>query len=283
MNVLDAAVSRLERWPLLDKVGDPLRKATQVAVKPRMVRNLLSGIPTGHPLHAVITDIPIGAWTMASLLDLVGGQSTEQAADVLIGAGLVAAVPTAASGLNDWSDTFGETSRIGVAHAALNVTALGFYATSLVARKAGRRGAGCTLALAGLGVLLASGYLGGHLAYTKGVKVNHTAWHEAPTDWQDALAESDLEDGKPKLASLGDVQVMVVRDGRIIRALDNICTHEGGPLNEGTIENGCVTCPWHGSQFRLSDGAAVHGPAAAPEPSYEARVQDGRVQLRARA
>ncbi|WP_138444367.1 Rieske 2Fe-2S domain-containing protein [Sinomonas susongensis] len=282
MNVLDDAVNRLERWQFLDKIGDPLRKATQFAVKPRMVRNLLSGIPTGHPLHAVLTDIPIGAWTMASLLDLVGGESSQQAADTLVAAGLVTAVPTAASGLNDWSDTFGETSRVGVAHAALNVTALSLYATSFLARKAGRRATGRGLALTGLGVLLASGYLGGHLAYTKGVKVNHTAWHEGPADWQDALAESDLEDGKPKLAKLGDVQVMVVRDRGQILALDNICTHEGGPLNEGKIENGCVTCPWHGSQFRLSDGAAVRGPAAAPEPSYEARVQDGRVQLRAR-
>lgn len=282
MNVLDDAVSRLERWQFLDKIGDPLRKATQFAVKPRIVRNLLSGIPTGHPLHPVLTDIPIGAWSMASLLDLVGGESTQQAADVLVAAGLVTAVPTAASGLNDWSDTFGETSRIGVAHAALNVTALGFYATSFLARKAGRRGTGSGLALAGLGVLLASGYLGGHLAYSKGVKVSHTAWHEGPTDWQDALAESELEDGQPKLAKLGDIQVMVVRDGRGIMALDNVCTHEGGPLNEGTIENGCVTCPWHGSQFRLADGGVLHGPAAAPEPSYEVRVQDGRVQLRAR-
>lgn len=282
MNVLENAVGRLERWQFLDRIGDPLHRITRLAVKPRPVRNLLSGIPTGHPLHAVLTDIPIGAWTMASVLDLLGGESSGKAADILVAAGLLAAVPTAASGLNDWSDTYGQTSRVGVAHAALNVTALGLYAASLAARRAGGRAAGCGLALAGLGVLLASGYLGGHLAYSKGVKVSHTAWHEGPADWQDALAESELEDGKPKLAALGDIQVMVLRDGGNIVALDNTCTHAGGPLNEGTIEAGCVTCPWHGSQFRLADGAAVHGPAAAPEPSYEARVQDGRVQLRAR-
>ncbi|WP_334170765.1 Rieske 2Fe-2S domain-containing protein [Sinomonas sp.] len=282
MNVLDDAVTRLERWEFIDKVADPLRKATHFAVKPRIVRNLLSGIPTGHPLHAVLTDIPIGAWSMASLLDLVGGESTHQAADVLIAAGLVAAAPTAASGLNDWSDTYGPTSRIGVVHALLNVTAVSFYASSLVARKAGRRAAGRGLALSGLGVLLASGYFGGHLAYSKGVKVSHTAWHEGPTDWQDALSESELEDGRPKLATLGDIEVMVVRDGSQILALDNVCTHAGCQLHEGTIDNGRVTCPCHGSQFRLADGAVLRGPAAAPEPSYEARVQDGRVQLRAR-
>lgn len=282
MNLLDDAVSRLERWPLLDKIGDPVRKVTQAALKPRLVRNLLSGIPTGHPLHPVLTDIPIGAWTMASLLDLVGGESSEKAADILVAAGLVSAVPTAAAGLNDWADTFDGAGRIGVAHATLNVTALGLYGASLAARKAGNRATGCGLALAGLGVLLTSGYLGGHLAYTKGIKVSRTAWHEGPTDWTDALAESDLEDGKPKLAQVGDVQVMVVRDGGRIVALDNVCTHAGGSLNEGTIESGCVTCPLHGSQFRLADGAVVRGPAAAPEPSYEAKVDGGRVLLRAR-
>lgn len=282
MNVLDTAVNRIESWEFLDAIGNPLRKATHFIVKPRIIRNLLSGIPTGHPLHAVLTDIPIGAWSMASLLDLLGGESTQQAADILVAAGLVTAVPTAASGLNDWSDTYGETSRIGVAHAALNVTALTFYTTSLFARRAGRRVTGCGLALTGLGVLLASGYLGGHLAYVKGVKVNHTAFHEAPTDWQDALAEGEIEEGTPKVVKLGAVEVMVLRDAGQIVALDNVCTHEGCQLHEGTFENGRVTCPCHGSQFRLSDGAVLHGPAATPEPSYEARVQDGRVQLRVR-
>jgi nitrite reductase/ring-hydroxylating ferredoxin subunit/uncharacterized membrane protein len=282
MNVLDDTVTRLERWPLLDKIGDPLRKATQAAVKARVVRNLLSGVPTGHPLHPVLTDLPIGAWSMASLLDVAGGKSAEAAADLLIAAGMVAAVPTAAAGFNDWSDTFGGTSRIGVAHASLNVTAIGLYAASFAARKTGRRTAGSSLALAGLGMLLASGYLGGHLAYSKGVKVSRTAWHEGPIDWQDALAESELEVGKPKLAKVGDVQVMVLRDGGRVVALDSTCTHAGGPLHEGTIENGCVTCPWHGSTFRLVDGSVVHGPASSPEPSYEARVQEGRIQLRAR-
>ncbi|GAB3277090.1 hypothetical protein GCM10027449_16550 [Sinomonas notoginsengisoli] len=282
MNLLDDAVSRLERWPALDALADPLRKATQALVKPRVVRNLLSGIPTGHPLHPVLTDLPIGAWSMASLLDTVGGESSEHAADVLVAAGLVVAVPTAASGLNDWSDTFGAVSRVGVAHAALNVTALGFYGASLAARKAGARGAGRGLAYLGLGILLTSGYLGGHLAFSKGVRVNRTAWHEGPGDWQDAGPASDLAPDGPSVVDLDGVPVLVTHDAGRLVALDATCTHAGGPLNEGTFENGCVTCPWHGSTFRLADGGVVHGPASAPEPSYEARVEDGRVQLRAR-
>ncbi|WP_136612222.1 Rieske 2Fe-2S domain-containing protein [Sinomonas albida] len=282
MNVLDDFTSRVERWPLLDKIGDPVRSVVQAAIKPKAVRNTLSGTPLGHPLHALLTDFPIGAWSLASVLDLLGGERDEHAADLLVGTGLVAAIPTAAAGLTDWADTHGSTSRLGVAHAALNVTALSLYGASLVARRAGSRTAGKGLAFTGLGILLASGYLGGHLAYTKGVKVSRTAWHEGPTDWEDALAESELDDGKPHLAHLDDIPILVIRDAGRIVAIDNVCTHAGGSLDEGTVKDGCVTCPLHGSTFRLADGSVVLGPASAPQPSYEARVREGRVQLRAR-
>lgn len=281
MNLLDDAVSRLERWQFLDTIGAPLRAATQALVKPRPVRNLLSGIPTGHPLHPVLTDFPIGAWSMASVLDAVGGEQSERAADLLVAAGLAAAVPTAAAGFNDWSDTQGASSRLGVAHAALNVTAVGLYCGSLLARRAGARAAGRGLGFAGLGVLFTSGYLGGHLAFSKGVRVSRTAWHEGPDDWQDVAAESDLAGG-PTVAEVEGVPILVASDGGRIVAVDNICTHAGGALNEGTIADGCVTCPLHGSTFRLADGGVVHGPASSPQPSYEARIKDGRLQLRAR-
>ena len=281
MKLLDDAVSRLERWRLLDAVGEPVRAVTHAAVKPPLLRDLLSGTALGHPVHAVLTDLPIGAWSMATLLDLCG-ESTERAADVLVAAGLVAAVPTAAAGFNDWSDTEVPASRVGVAHAALNVTALGLYAASLAARKAGARGAGRGLAFAGLGILLTSGYLGGHLAYARGVRVSHTAWHEGPHDWQDVAAEGDLAEDGPTLVDAGGVPLLLVHDAGRLVALDNVCTHAGGSLNEGTFKDGCVTCPLHGSTFRLTDGSVVHGPASVPQPSYEARVRDGRVEVRAR-
>lgn len=282
MNLLDTAVRRLERWSALDALVGPVRAASQALVRPRMLRNLLSGIPTGHPLHPVLTDVPIGAWSMASLLDACGGRRAEPAADLLVATGLVAAVPTAAAGLNDWSDTHGAEARVGLVHAALNVTALGIYAASLLARRTGARTTGRGLAFAGLGTLLAGGYLGGHLAFTKGVRVNRTAWHEGPTDWQDAGPASELAEDRPTVVDLGGVPVLVTHDAGRLVALDNICTHAGGSLVEGTIEDACVTCPLHGSRFRLADGAVVHGPASAPEPSYQARIEQGQLQLRAR-
>ncbi|WP_433874924.1 Rieske 2Fe-2S domain-containing protein [Sinomonas atrocyanea] len=281
MNLLDDAVSRLERWKVLDTVAEPVRTAAHALVKPRLVRNALSGIPTGHPLHPVLTDFPIGAWSMAGVLDLFG-EPTEKAADILVATGLVAAVPTAAAGFSDWSDTQGGETRLGIVHAALNVAALGLYGASLAARKAGARTAGRGLAFAGLGVLLTSGYLGGHLAFTKGVRVSRTAWHEGPTDWQDVGAASELSTDKPTLVQADDIPVLVVHDAGRFLALDNVCTHAGGSLNEGTIEDGCVTCPLHGSTFRLADGGVVHGPASTPQPSYDTRIRDGRVQIRAR-
>jgi nitrite reductase/ring-hydroxylating ferredoxin subunit len=69
--------------------------------------------------------------------------------------------------------------------------------------------------------------------------------------------------------------------GQPAHALWASCTHECGPLAEGTFADGCVTCPWHGSTFRLADGKVVRGPAAASQPVYETRVTDGgRIEVR---
>ena len=281
MKLLDDTLTRLERWRALDAVAEPVKAVTRAAVKPRLVRDLLSGTGLGHPLHPVLTDLPIGAWSMAAVLDLMG-ESTERGADVLVAAGLLAAVPTAAAGLNDWTETNEEESRIGLVHATLNVTALGLYGASLAARKAGARTAGRGLAFAGLGILLTSGYLGGHLAFAKGVRVSRTAWHEGPVEWQDVAAASEVAEGRPTLVEAGDVPLLLVHDDGRLVALDNVCTHAGGSLNEGTFEDGCVICPLHGSTFRLADGSVLHGPASVPQPSYDVRLSAGRVQVRAR-
>ena len=134
MTQLEDLVARVETWKALDRVAEPLARAVGRAVRPTPVRNVLSGTVIGHPLHPLLTDVPIGAWTMAAVLDLAGGPRTARAADVLVAAGLAAAVPTAATGLNDWSDTQGADRRIGLVHATANSVALTFYAASLAAR-----------------------------------------------------------------------------------------------------------------------------------------------------
>jgi nitrite reductase/ring-hydroxylating ferredoxin subunit len=230
----------------------------------------------------MLTDVPIGAWSMATLLDLVGGDEAEPAADLLVGVGILAALPTAATGLNDWSDTLGAESRVGVVHAGANVAALGLYAGSLVARRAGHRRRGTVLGLAGLAALSAGGYLGGHLAYANAVNVNHTAFEHRPDDWTSVLPEAELAEGDPRRVVTGDAAILLVRDGGQVYALANRCSHLGGPLNDGVIVDGCVQCPWHQSMVRLRDGHIVRGPASVPQPTYDVRLQAGQIQVRAR-
>ena len=280
MNRLHDVIGRLERAHALDRCARPLAMVVSRLVRPRLVRNSLSGTYVGHPLHPMLTDLPIGAWAMSGLLDVVGGRGAERSADMLVAAGVVAAVPTAASGLNDWSDTVGSDTRIGLVHAALNSTALGLSMASLVARARGHRSRGKVFGLAGFGVLLAGSYLGGHLSFVKGVNVNRTAWQDGPREWTDVLADTELADGGHCKVDVAGAPILLARTQTGLWALANTCSHMGGPLNEGTFTDGSVTCPWHGSTFRSSDGSIVRGPASTPQPRYETRVSNRRIQVR---
>lgn len=281
MSVLHNLARRAERIQSLDRVSRPLTATVGRLVRPRVVRNLLSGTYLGHPLHPMLTDVPIGAWSMASLLDTVGGRAAEPAADLLVATGVIAAVPTAASGLNDWSDTYGEQTRVGLLHAAANITTLGLYGASLAVRLRGHRGLGTALGWAGMVTLAAGAYLGGHLSYVRGVNINHTAWLQGPTEWTPVLDEAELADGHTRRVDVGGTPVMLHRSGDHIRALASICNHAGGPLHEGTITGDCVTCPWHGSTFHLTDGSIHRGPASTPQPTFQTRTRAGRIEVRA--
>lgn len=280
MNPLDSLVASIERFDRLDGVASAVSAAVGKAVQPRAVRNILSGTVIGHPIHPLLTDIPIGAWSMAAFLDTVGGPASEPAADILVSVGIASAIPTAAAGLNDWSDTQGKPRRVGLVHAAANSLALGLYTASAVARSAGNRGLGKSLGLAGFGILMFGGFLGGHLSYANAVNVNKTADRNGPSKWTPVLDDSDLPDGGHHKVEVGKVSLLLVRSGSAIQALDSVCSHMGGPLEKGNIADGCVTCPWHGSTFRLQDGGVVRGPATRPQPAYETRVSEGRIEVR---
>jgi nitrite reductase/ring-hydroxylating ferredoxin subunit len=280
MNAPYDLIRRLERAETLDRFAKPLTAAVGRAVRPTAVRNLLSGTYLGHPLHPMLTDLPIGAWSMSALLDTVGGRSAERSADLLIAAGVLAAVPTAASGLNDWSDTYGPDTRVGLVHATVNTAALSLYVASLSSRAHGARTRGKIIGLAGLAVLLTGAYLGGHLSFARGVNVNRTAWQEGPQDWTPVLPDVDLPEGEHRMVTAVGVPVLLYRAAGTVWALDNTCSHMGGPLDEGTIAEECVTCPWHGSTFRFADGGVVRGPARSPQPRYETRVSGDRIEVR---
>ena len=276
-----ALVRGIERFALLDKVAKPVAVLVGKAVQPRQVRNLLSGTKLGHPVHPLLTDVPIGAWTMSALLDTVGGSGMESAADTLVGIGILGAVPTAATGLNDWSDTIGGERRVGLVHASANVAALSLYVASLLARLSGRRKGGKALGRAGLGALMVGGYLGGYLSFARAVNVNHTALEHRPQDWVPVLADAELGAGEHRVVFAGEAAVLLVRDGSKLYALANTCSHAGGPLNEGEFADGCVVCPWHASTFRLSNGNIVRGPASVPQPIYKTRIRNGKIEVKA--
>jgi nitrite reductase/ring-hydroxylating ferredoxin subunit/uncharacterized membrane protein len=245
----------------------------------------LAGTWLGHALHPFLTDLPIGSWTSATLLDLFGGPESDPASDRLVAFGLAAAVPTAVTGLTDWADTTRSDEnvrRIGLVHAWANTAALVLFAGSLAARRSGNRRRGKLLGLAGMGALTVGGHLGGHLSYSKGVGVDQTTFEERPTDWTVALADAAIGEGEKKAVDVEGVTVLVTRQGGRVFALSDRCTHRGGPLHQGEISDGCVTCPWHGSTFRLEDGSVERGPTAYPQPVYDVRVRNGSIQVRAR-
>jgi nitrite reductase/ring-hydroxylating ferredoxin subunit/uncharacterized membrane protein len=267
----------------LDGPADAISGFVRKTVPGGPVKDALSGSWLGHSLHPLLTDVPIGLWTSALTLDWVGGASGEAAADRLIALGVGAALPTALSGLTDWADsTVGNEAvkRVGIVHATSNLAAAALFAGSWVARKRGARGTGKLLALAAGSALGAGGFLGGHLSYAEGIGVDQTAFQVPESDWHDAVAGTDLVDGQPQVAEVDGVPVMLLRQASEVFALSDRCAHRGGPLHEGTIEDGCVHCPLHDSVFRLRDGSLVHGPSAYPQPAWETRERAGRIEVR---
>lgn len=275
---LDSVVDRVERATALDRPADVAADAVSRSLPDGRVRDIASGTPAGHPLHPVLVTVPIGSWAAATVLDLTGGDAA--AARRLVGLGVLSAAPTAVTGANDWLSTAGAERRVGLVHAALNYTGLALYSASWLARRRGRRVRGAMLSLAGLSVVGASGWLGGHLSYALGVGVDTTAFQHFPTDWTDAAAEADVPTGSAIRADVEGVPVLLTRHAGAVVALADRCTHRGGPLHEGAVADGCVTCPWHGSTFALRDGSVRSGPASRPQPTLEVRVVDGRVQVR---
>jgi nitrite reductase/ring-hydroxylating ferredoxin subunit/uncharacterized membrane protein len=281
--LVEALVDRITEVERLDRIGERVSEKVSAVVDNRVVKDALSGMWTGHPLHPLLTDVTIGAWTSAFLLDVFGHESTEGAADTLVGVGVVSAVPTVLSGVSDWSDLYGAPKRLGLVHAMFNAGATVTYGLSWLARRRGDRSRGLALGLLGATVATVGGYLGGHLSYRKGVNVDRNAWTQPPSEWKTVLDAVDLADGDRRVVRAEDVDVLLVNHGGNISAIANVCGHAGGPLVDGGFEGGCVTCPWHGSTFRLADGWVVHGPATGPQPAFDVRVADGKISVRHRS
>jgi len=245
-------------------------------------KDFLHGVWLGHSLHPALTDVPIGAWTAGVLFDLVG---LEEGADAAFALGSLAAVPTALAGTVDWLEIADEPRRIGFVHAVLNAAGLSLIVLSLAARARGRRRLGALLSTTGYSLSALSGWLGGELVYALGTGVSRNAFEPAAAEFAVAadaasLQEGVLGSGRIKVDGQ-EIPLVLLKRGHDVLALSAICSHAGGPLPEGKLlDNDCVECPWHHSQFSLRDGTVRHGPATVPQPAFEARIREGKVEVR---
>jgi nitrite reductase/ring-hydroxylating ferredoxin subunit/uncharacterized membrane protein len=278
--ILSDAADRLGHDDRLDRLAGPVGDAARHALGRQPVKDALSGTWLGHPLHPVLTDLPIGFWTSAFTLDLFGGRRSRRAATQLVAWGVVSAVPTALTGAADWGDTTGPARRVGLVHATANSAALACYAASWWSRVRGRHARGVALGLAGATAATVGGYLGGHLIANLGIGTDRSAASRPPAEWT-RVASADQVTEAPRRALAGEAPVVLLRHHGVPRALDARCPHRGGPMDEGEVRDGCITCPWHGSVFRVDDGELVQGPATVELPAYECRVLGDAVEVRA--
>jgi nitrite reductase/ring-hydroxylating ferredoxin subunit/uncharacterized membrane protein len=286
----DTALDTIANQGWLEPIAEPLSAAVHDAYDAagetgRRLKNAAHGTWLGHPVHSVLTDIPLGAWMTALALDTAedctGDRGYGRAADVAIGFGLAGAAGAAVTGLTDWSETDGSAKKLGLAHGLINIAATTLYATSLGLRRNGARRAGRAFSLAGLFTVCAGAYIGGALVYGKRIGVDHADEPEAEA-FTSVLRSDELADGAKRKVTVGGADVVVVRQHGTVCALAEHCSHLGGPLSEGTLNDGSIVCPWHGSEFSLADGTVINGPAVHPMPCFEAREQNGEIQVRTR-
>jgi nitrite reductase/ring-hydroxylating ferredoxin subunit/uncharacterized membrane protein len=273
---LTRAVDAQARWA--KPFGDFNHRWLSALFHPiRPLQNFLNGTWLGHPVHSVVTDVPIGALTVSVIADLIGQPLV---ADVAMLLGVLALVAAAVTGLADYTEVDGTARNRATVHGTLMVVTLVLYAISLLIRSGNPpdRLVAIVLAVAAYLLLALAAAIGGDLVYLIGTNVNRHAWRGAGTKWV-ALELGGLPDipqGGPTKVRAGINDLVVVREGDRILALHAQCAHAGGPLPDGTLVGGDrIECPWHGSRFELSNGHVARGPATYDQPAYEVRRAEG--------
>lgn len=275
-----------ETKPLDEKIQKAIDKALYANGNPaaQKIRNFLNGTWLGSPLHAVLTDIPIGAWTVAMVFDALGMIDSRYefalAADTSIAIGLAGAAGAAITGVTDWSDVDPPARRLGLIHGLLNIGATTLFATSLILRKKKARNEGRGFAALGYALMSFSAHLGGKMVYEHRVGVDRTAGETFPKNFTAVLPESNLPENTPTRAMHQGVPILLVRRGERLFAMAETCSHFSGPLSEGKLDGDSIVCPYHASRFALEDGRVLNGPAVHPQPCLEVRVREGQIEVR---
>jgi nitrite reductase/ring-hydroxylating ferredoxin subunit/uncharacterized membrane protein len=288
--IVEAAIGNQE-W--LDGLAEPIQSSIRGVFRNageggRVVKDLLHGVWLGHPLHPVLTDVPIGAWTVAQVLDLAsaakgGDKNLDNAADWSLGLGMLAAGGVIVTGLADWSESEGKQRRIGLVHGLLNAFGNVFTISSILLRLSGKkenRGLARSLSAVGYLTSATAAYVAGELVYNLGMGISRNAWVEGPEGFTDVGDAKELDDGKMHKYDVEGNPVVLVKHDDGVHAFGGTCSHFGCGLWEGKLEEHTVTCACHGSQFDITDGSLVHGPATDPVPAYEVKEMIGRIYVR---
>ena len=275
-----------ETKPLEEKIQKTIDKALYANGNPvaQKARNFLNGTWLGEPLHVVLKDVPIGAWTVAMVFDALETINSRHefalAADTSIAIGLAGAAGAAITGVTDWSDVDPPARRLGLTHGLLNIGATTLFATSLILRRKKARNQGRGFSALGYALMAFASHLGGKLVYEHRVGVDRTAGATFPENFTAVLPESKLPDNTPTRAMYQGVPILLVRRGEQLFAMAETCSHFSGPLSEGKLEGDSIVCPYHASRFALADGRVINGPAVHPQPCLEVRARDGQIEVR---
>lgn len=274
---------------------DPAAEVTQKAVggfyealgRPgQALKNVMHGTAVlRHPLHPVLTDIPLGAWTLGVLADwlfVATGRVPAIAGDLALSVGLAGAILAALTGATDFHETAGNERRTAMAHGIVMVFVVLIETASLALRLGAPSTRLLAILLSSVAwlVVLLGAYLGGHLTFGIGSAVNHNAFFEGPAQFVRVGSRDDFPEGEMRRVAAAGMPVLIVRRMGLLHAIAAVCSHAGGPLDEGKLDGETVTCPWHHSQFRFGDGHVVGGPATFDQPALVVRERGGVVEVR---
>jgi nitrite reductase/ring-hydroxylating ferredoxin subunit/uncharacterized membrane protein len=280
---------RSQAW--LDPWSDAIQKAVgafyDALGRPgQAVKNVMHGTAVlKHPLHPALTDVPLGAWTLGVIADwlfISTGRVPPIAGDLALAVGLAGAILSALTGLTDFHETAGHERRTALLHGLTMTFVVVIEIVSLALRlyaPPARVVAIVISTLAWVGVVLGA-YVGGHLTFGIGSAVNHNAFYEGPTDFVRVGSRDDFPEGEMRRVEAQGLPVLIMRRQGLLHAIGAVCSHAGGPLQEGSLEGDVVTCPWHYSRFRFSDGHVVGGPATFDQPPLSVRERGGIVEVK---
>ena len=250
----------------------------------RRIADMLHGTWLGHPLHPMLTDVTTASWILGAMTEGLGLMTRQRwlrrAGVWLQGIGTASAVPTALSGLTDYSTVPKDAADDVAVHAASNIIAFTLHLISLRQRMQSNHFRAFLFAVLGTGFATIGSWLGGDIVFRKRVGVNRNQPEMGPEVWTGVMAADALIHHQPQVVTVDEQKILLYRYEDEIHAISAVCGHAGGPLEEGTFEGVCVQCPWHDSVFDLRDGGVVHGPATFPQPRYDVRVDEGRIKIR---